>query len=123
MKTLIDFLYSFSINYDVIWSDCSVYVCLFLCEIIIIALWQLSICNDKLAIAKRQIRLDYSSEIDQLTAEVEFFKGMNHVFIQEINDLKNRVQKRNPDGTFAVQSGKGHGKKKATVRTRTEIDC
>ena len=111
MKTIIDFLYSFSINYDVIWSDCSVYVCLFLC-VIIVDFWQLDRYDEKLSIAKKQIRLDYSAEIDQLTAEVEFFKEINHFLIKENNA---KIRKRNPDGTFAVQSGKGHGKKKTTV--------
>ena len=120
MKTIIDFLYSFSINWPLIWSDLSIYICacLFIClfGIIIIAV------NYEDAVRKDYIKRLKDIEENYLlrtTIKVSEIAVKNDELTAENLSLKNRLEKaerkRNLDGSFAVQSGKGHGKKKLTA--------
>lgn len=125
MKTL---FFDFSINYAAIWSDLSIYVCLWLVAFVLITVWAAK--NYKNSIREEYLTKTTSklcamaAEIDQLTAERDHYKSAFDQYYKDINaeliETRSKIQKRNPNGTFAITSGKGHGKKKEVKQV--EID-
>lgn len=98
MKTLIILAANQGANWSLIWSDLSVFVCLFL---IIIALHFRQKCLKQ--------REDY---LVKGTAKICAIEGEKIELEKKIEELQAKLPKRNSDGTFAETSGKGHGKKR-----------
>lgn len=160
MKTLITFFESFSnvlesdirsfaINWPVIWSDSSIYVCFWLVVFCLIVIWAANnyrrsvrdeylvkttsklvhlhgLIDEKereykfLDNAFAEYRTDAQSEmferqerINQLETKLEASKlKYDELELKYDNVLTQLSGRRNPDGTFAKTTGKGHGKRK-----------
>lgn len=153
MKT---FILNHAINYSEIWTDVSIYVCLWLVALILITIWAAknwrnSIREEYLVKTTSKI-CALTAQIDDLTKDRDFYKkcfndykieatnelierqnNINELDLRltaaiqhnddanmKIIELESKVQKRNPDGTFAKTSGNGHGKKKQVEKDWTK---
>lgn len=129
MKTLIYFIMNHSINLPEIWSDCSIYVCLWLVSVVLLAIWsaknykrsvQLEASEDKAneSYKHKNIVLSLSKQIDNLESQNSYLKqafdSYKYDTQKELIELMGKLPKRNSNGTFAFKTGKGHGKKKIT---------
>lgn len=98
MKTLILLAENQGANWSLIWSDISLFVCVILL-ILAVYFWH-----------KQQTQRE--NYLVKGTAKICKLEGEKMDLQTRINELEEKAQKRNPDGTFATKTGKGHGKKR-----------
>lgn len=113
---LFTFIAEHSINWSLIWSDCSIYVCiwLFICLVLTIVIasnYGHSVRNEAEEKAESVVNT-LSLEIDSYELQNCYLKEAFVAHKKEIERLSKFERKRNPDGTFVISSGKGHGKRK-----------
>jgi len=116
MKSLFTFITEHSINWSLIWSDISIYVCiwLFICLVLLVVLMP-NYVHSSIKEAEEKAE----SVVQSLNHELDMLELQNCYLRQSFIDHKKEIKrlskferKRNPDGSFAISSGKGHGKKK-----------
>lgn len=142
---LTDVFTSFTINLPVIWSDVSIYVCLWLVVFCIIVIWAANnyrrSVRDEYLVKTTSARIKWDDEMERVQSENrslrEAFDEYRHEAQTEANERQERInqlesqnaaltaeveilnvkseRKRNPDGTFAKTTGKGHGRKKTAA--------
>lgn len=115
MKSLFTFITEHSINWSLIWSDCSIYVCiwLFICLVLTIVIasnYGHSVRKEADEKADSVVQ-SLSHELDMLELQNCYLRQSFTDHTKEIERLSKFERKRNPDGTFVISSGKGHGKK------------
>lgn len=104
MKTLITLAANQGANWSLIWSDLSVFVCLLLIGI---------------ALYFRQKYLKQREDyLVKGTAKLCAIEGEKIELEKRIEELQAKLPKRNPDGTFGIKTGKGHGKKRKQENER-----
>lgn len=126
---IIYFLQNHSINLPEIWSDCSIYVCLWLVSVILLAIWSAknykrSVDSEYKEVTKTMVN-SLNHEIDRLESENSYLKQAFNSYKEDVQreliELRGKLPKRNSDGTFAFKTGKGHGKKDWTKATKEEL--
>lgn len=123
MKTLITLAANQGANWSLIWSDISLFVCVLLLGLAFY-FWHKQqkqrenyLVKGTAKICKLEgEKMDLQQSYDSLMEKFRLYKNdMTEELISRqtlINELEEKAQKRNPDGTFAAKSGKGHGKKR-----------
>lgn len=117
---IIYFLQNHSINLPEIWSDCSIYICVWLFALLVLIIIIASNYGHSIKKESEETALSIvsslSHELDQLELQNCYLKESYLAKQKEVDSLNDQLKrKRNTDGTFAIISGKGHGKKKLTV--------
>jgi len=111
MKTIIYFITHHSINWPLIWSDCSPFIVLWLFCIMFFVIWySRNYCNaieDEYLVRTTVKMSDLIVKIDELTAKNK--------------DLQSQVRGRDEKGHFLPISGKGHKKRAWTKATSEEL--
>lgn len=106
MKNLITFFENTGVNWSVIWSDCSLFVCLVLLIALAAAYWW----------HKKTIQETKEDYLLKITEKYCYYETLVLSLQIKNADLTSRLQKterkRNEKGEFLPTSGKGHGKKK-----------
>jgi len=106
MKNLITYFENTGVNWSVIWSDCSLFICLFLLFVIVSAYWWHKKTIQEM---KYEYKTESNNELCALNSQIIALQKTN-------NDLTIRLQKterkRDEKGLYLPISGKGHGKKK-----------
>lgn len=122
MKELINYLSNQSVNWSDIVNDSWAVATLF----ILVFVWS-SLRSSATSSRDRYSRTEeleklirIEKELSDARSRIAILSVSDKLHSDQIQDLKEvnaelskQVRKRNPDGRFAVQSGKGHGKKKA----------
>ena len=106
MKNIITFFENTGVNYSVIWSDCSPY----LCAVLLIAL----ILGYYFAKKTNQCLTDYyllksTTKVCQLEGKIFDLEAENKALSEKVEKLE---RKRDEKGHYLPTSGKGHGKRK-----------
>lgn len=124
MKTIFYFITEHSTNWSLIWSDISIYVCIWLILVMLVVIWAANNYREsvKYEAEEKQNRLviSLSHELDMLQLENsglrEAFKNYKEDVQAEIYRLRERLKlterKRDAKGLYLSTTGKGHGKKK-----------
>lgn len=116
MKTLISLAANQGVNWSLIWSDISIFVCVLFLGLAVY-FWHKQQTQRENYLVKSTARL-CALEGARLEILEKFRLYKNDVTLEliarqtRINELEEKAQKRNPDGTFATKTGKGHGKKR-----------
>lgn len=132
MKSLFYFFANHSINWSMIWSDVSIYVCIWLILVMLIVIWAANNYRKsvKYEAEEKQNRLvvSLSHELDMINLENsgfrEAFKNYKEDVQSELYSLRERLKvaerKRDSKGLYLPSTGKGHGKKKDLSKTTEE---
>lgn len=116
MKSLFTFIENQGINWSLIWSDCSIYICIWMFALLVLLIVIMpNYVHSSIKEAEEKAQLvvqSLSHEFDMLELQNTYLRQSFIDHTKEIERLSKFERKRNPDGSFSISSGKGHGKKK-----------
>lgn len=103
----------FGINWPVIWSDSSIYVCLWLISMMCLVVWSAgnyrNSVRDEYLVKVTLGLIALEQEREKLESENRL---LTEAFAQYRTDVQFMKPKRNSKGQFITTTGKGHGKRK-----------
>lgn len=128
----------FGINWSVIWSDSSIFVCLWLVSVMLLVCWGATnyrnSVREEYLVKTTSARIKWEQEKEKLESENRFLTEAFYEYrsktISDITEHQDRINQlsaenndfkakikllsraRNEKGQFIVTSGKGHGKRK-----------
>ena len=109
MKTIIYFIEHHSINWPLIWSDCSPYICIWLLFLVLLAF--LLVKNYNKAV-KNEYLVKTTAKLCALNGTILYLQEENKSLLVRVQKSE---RKRDEKGHYLTTSGKGHGKRKKQI--------